>query len=169
MHSAISALRDRTRFQVLLYQITAAAFGTFLRNGLTPSDEVTLRIAVATVESSTALGPPLNDFALRAIGTRHADGLLLDELAFRIITASHELAVAPEFLHQVAIAIGALLFERDVFALLAANLLRRFAIGVAGAGEELSKAAFFEHHRTAAVLAVLLLVLLRQIGAIGIG
>ncbi len=160
----VRTLRHRTCLQILLDQVAAAALRTLLGNRFAPSDEVALGVAIAAVESPAALRAALHNFALRAVRARDANGLLLNVLAFRVIAAGDKLAVASKLLHQVALALRAFLFERNIFALLAADLFGRLAIGVTGAGEELPEAALLQNHGPAAVLAVLLLVLLADLG-----
>ena len=59
----VGALRDRTGFQILLDEITAAALRALFRDGLAPGDEIAIGITVAPIESSAALGTPLNNLA----------------------------------------------------------------------------------------------------------
>src|SRR5262249_52333489 len=100
-------------------------------------------------------------FALGAVRALHADGLLLHVLALRIIAARHELAVAPVLFDQLVTALRTRLVQRNILGFLRrTELLRGLALGIARARQELTETALFEHHRTAAVVAVFLLVLL---------
>src|SRR4051794_22745358 len=150
----VRALGDGPGFQIFFDQVTAAAFRALLRNRPAPSHEIAVGVTAAPVEGRPALGPSFNYFALRAVRARHSDGFLLYVFALRVVAAGHELPVTPVFLYQVAVATRALLFERHIFALFAADLFSRLAIRVAGAGVKLPKATLLENHRTAAVFTV---------------
>ena len=161
----VGALREWSRLEEFFDEIRAAAIGTFLHDGLAPRNEIALRITVAAEEGAAAFRSAFHHLAFGAVRARHANGFLLNELAFRVVAARHEFAIAAKLLHQVAIALRAFFFERNVFTLLAANLFGRLAIGVARAGEECSEASLLEDHRTPTVFAIFGLVLFAEIAA----
>src|ERR1035441_6253620 len=161
----VLALRVRTlpynaRLEPLLHHVGAAALGALLRHGLAPSDEGAVGVAVAAVERLALLGTALDDLALRALRALDADGFLLDVLAGGVIAARRELAEPAELQNQVALALRALLVERLILLLGAADLFGGLAIGVSGAGQEGAEAALLQDHGAAAVFAVFLFTLL---------
>src|SRR5262249_39291599 len=126
--------------------------------------------AIASVERLALLRTALDDVAFAAFGALHADQLLLHVLALGVVAAGGEFAEAAELHHQVVAAVPALLVERLIrLLLLLAELLRRLAIGVAGASEKRSEAALLQDHRTAAVVAVFLFALFAEIDLLRLG
>src|ERR1035441_1742844 len=179
----VFALRVRTlpygaRLEPLLHHVGAAALGALLWHGLAPGDEGAVGVAVAAVERLALLGAALDDLALRALRALDPDGFLLDVLAGGVIAAGGELAEPAEFQDQVALALRALLVERLILLLRAADLFGGLAIGVSGAGQESAEAALLQDHGAAAVFAVFLFALLghfhigivrlARVGALGV-
>src|SRR5579859_1568052 len=87
----------------LLDEVRRAAFRTFLGHWPIPQHEVTVGIVRAPEEDLAPLRLPLDDLAalVRVLRARHAGGLVLDVLAFRIVRASRELAEAPLLDHEI--------------------------------------------------------------------
>src|ERR1700686_5452353 len=131
---AVGALRHPSGFEPLLDQVARSAIRTLLGDGFAPRHEVAFRIPAAAIEGFATFGAPLHHFALRAIRTGHADSLLLDEFALRIIAARRELAEAPVLHHQIVAALRALLIQWHVRLLLfCADLLGGLAVRISGA------------------------------------
>src|SRR5439155_1703824 len=146
----------------LLDEVRRPAFRTLLGDRPIPQDEVAVGIIRAAEEGLAPARLALDDLAalVGILWARDARRLVLDVLAFRIVRARGELAVAALLDHQIRSAARALLVENLIrfcgpqAALLGGDQLpRRLALGVAGAREELAEAAAFHHHRLAAVLA----------------
>src|SRR5258707_8957098 len=100
--------------QVLQNQIFAAATCTLLRNRPVRRGEFALGIIPASIKCIALARPLLDEFAILALGTLHADKVLLHVLAFRIPAASRELAVPSVADHHIAPAFRALLIQRNV-------------------------------------------------------
>src|SRR4030095_8557103 len=81
---------------------------------LVRSRELALRINRASVEEVPTPRFLLGQVSSFALRTLHADEVLLHVLAFRISAARHELAEAAVAQQQVASALWALLFQRNV-------------------------------------------------------
>src|SRR5258708_17831311 len=114
--------------------------------------EFTLRIIAATVECVALARLLFDQVSVLAVGTLHADEVLLYKLALRISTTRGELAEAAVADHQVASTLGARFVERNVRHLLALiEPARGLAIRVSGAGHKLAEAPALEHHHPAAV------------------
>src|SRR5205814_3508794 len=93
-----------------------------------------------------------------ALRTLHSDEILLHVLAFWIAAARNELTVTSVAQHHIAFALRTRLFERHIGNLLSLiETPRRLALGISGAGHELTKAPALEDHHAPAVLAVFLL------------
>src|SRR3972149_5841745 len=106
----------------------------------------------------------LHPLALAVVlGAGDAHFLLLDVLAVGVVAAGGEFPVAAVLDDQLAFALRALLVEELIALGLERPVLSSqdppgvLALGVAGAGEELPVAALLQHHRTAALLAGLVL------------
>src|SRR6478672_9572321 len=128
---------------MFLQQIRAAALRARLRHWLICRRKLARRIIRASIERVAA--PPrflFYQLAIRALRALHANKILLDVLAIWISAARDELAIASVPQHQVAPALGAELFQRDVrHALALIKPPRGLAVGITGAGHELPKAA----------------------------
>src|SRR6185437_3552816 len=141
---------------MLFQQIRAAALRAGLRHWLVRRCEVAIRIVGAAIEG---IAPTarffLHQLAILALRALHADKILLDVLAVRVSAARDELAVTPVAQHQVASALGAYLFQRDVrHALALIEPTRSLAIRITRAGHELAKAPALKHHYATTVFAV---------------
>src|SRR5712692_5552623 len=110
----LRAAQHGAGLQPFLNEIWIAALGAFFRYRLAPGDEIAIRVAAAAVKSLAPLGAPLDNFAFRTLRALHSDGLLLDVLAGRIITASRELAEAAELHHQIVAALRALFIQGHI-------------------------------------------------------
>src|SRR5579871_2092458 len=166
----IGADNEGSRLQILLQQIGAAALGTGLRDRFVGRGEPALGIVRTAIENVAAAGLLLGQVPGLAFRTLHADVVLLDPLAFRISAAGDELAVPAVPQQQIAPALRTLLVERNVRDLLTlVEPASGLAVGVSRARHELPEAPTLQHHRTAAVLAVLFLGRLLHVGRIEIG
>src|SRR5579871_4536370 len=101
----IWTLQYRSGLQPLLFEIRAAAFGALFHDRFSPGDELTLRIAIASVKCLTFSRSCFDDFALGALRTLHPDGLLLHKFAGGIVAAGGKLAVPPRLEHQLVAAL----------------------------------------------------------------
>src|SRR5882762_3548282 len=86
---------DRPRFQKLLHKIRIPAIGALLWNWLMRGSELALRIISTPIKRVALARPLLDNSAVLAQRTLHADEVLLDVLAVRIAAARSELAIAP--------------------------------------------------------------------------
>src|SRR5262249_53205063 len=121
-----------------------------------PEHEVAIRIIRAPEEDLAATRLALDDLAalvgvLRAL---HARRLVFDVLALRVLGAGRELAVASLLDDEVRAAARAALLENLIWlrgfeaALLRRDQLsRRLALGISGAGQELTEATALDGHR----------------------
>src|SRR5262245_23713201 len=143
----------------LLDQVRRGALRALLVDRPVPEHEIAVRIVRAAEEDLAAPRFALDDLAalFRIFRAHHAGRLVLHVLALRIAGARGELAEAALLDDQVRTAARALLVEdlirlgRLETALLGGDeLSRRLALGIAGAGEELSEAAALDRHRLAA-------------------
>src|SRR5712671_1965612 len=127
---------------MLLQQIWAAALRASLRHWFVRRRKLARGIIRAAIERVAALPCLLfYQLAIRTLRALHADEILLDVLALRVSAARNEFAVASVAQHQVAPALGADLFQRDIWhALALREPPRRLAIGIAGTGHELPEA-----------------------------
>src|SRR5207244_2879730 len=135
-----------------------------LRDGTVPGDELAVGIPVAAVEELPAARAAFHELALAtaedaAHAGRHRLMERLHVPALRIARAAEELPVAAEAdLHRAAALLAHLvrrlgLGGADRAVLVAGEVLRVLALGIARAGEELAPPAPFDHHRLAALLA----------------
>ena len=113
----IRTLRPISALQILLNQIRTLALWTLFGNRLAPSHKIALGIQVTAIESLATLRPPLNDIALMARRTGHANRVLLHVFASWIIGTSDEFAKAAKLLHQLTVASGAIFFIRRLLLL----------------------------------------------------
>src|SRR5258707_1415139 len=127
---------------MLFQQLRAVALRARLRPRLIRRSKLARGIIRAAIERVAALPSLLFDqLAIRTLRALHSDEILLDVLALRVSAARNEFAVASVAQHQVAPALGADFFQRDVRHTLALiEAPRRLAIRIAGAGHELTEA-----------------------------
>src|SRR3954454_12859755 len=86
----VRTLPHGTRFQPFFDHVGVAAIRAFLLDGLAPRHKLAIGIAIAAIERFAFARSALQDFAFGAFRAFHADGLLLDVLASRIIAARGE-------------------------------------------------------------------------------
>src|SRR5579859_3246086 len=142
---------DRARLQVLFDQIFAAAARTLFRDRLVRRSELALGIISAAIERVALARTLFDQVAFFAVGTLHANVVLLDVFAVGIATAGGELAVAAMADHHVATALRAELVERNVGNFLALiETARSLAIRISGARHKLAEPPSLEHHHPAA-------------------
>ena len=116
---ALGASDYRAFFQRLLHQVLAVAVRAFFRNRTVGGSELALGIVRAAIERGAATPRFLFDqLAGMALGTLHADEVLLHPFAIGISAARYELAVAAMPQNQVASALRACFFQRDIWNLL---------------------------------------------------
>src|SRR5579884_321785 len=141
----IGTNEERSRFEILLEQVRTTALWTLLGNRLVRGSEVALRIIRTAIEDVAATPRFLLDqLAVFALRTLHADEVLLHVLAFRISAAGDELAIASVTQHHIASALRADFFQRNVRNFLALiEPPRGLAVRIAGASHELPKASAF--------------------------
>src|SRR5271157_3359954 len=158
---------ERARFQVLLQQIWTAALRTRFGDRPVCRREPALGIIGTTVEEISATRLLLCQVAGLALRTLHANIVLLDPLAFGIAAAGDELSEAAMAQQQVAPALRTFLVKRNVGDLLGlVQAARSLAVRISGAGHKLAESPALQHHGPAAVLAILFLRRLLEIGRV---
>src|SRR5271166_3872611 len=142
-------------FQIFLDQVFAATARALFRDRLACRGELALRIIRAAIERVALARALLDEVAVFALRTLHADEVLLDVLALGISAARGELAETAMTDHHIASAFRAKLVERNIRNFLALiETARSLAVGIARTGHELAEATAFQHHHTATILAV---------------
>ena len=154
----VRARDHRTGLQILFHQVLTPAARAFFRNWLVRGSVLALRIIAASIEGVAFTRPLFDQLSVFALGTLHADEVLLHVLAVRISAAGRELAVAPVADHHIASALGAKFVQRNVRNLLALiQAASGLAVGIPGTRHELAEAPTLKHHHSSAVFAVFLL------------
>jgi hypothetical protein len=166
----VGAGDHRAGFRFFPTRYSLPHVGHFSGDRLVRRSEFALRIISASVESIALARPLLDQIAVFALRTLHADEVLLHVLAFGISAARRELAETPVPDHHVAPALRAKLIERNIGNFLALiQPPRSLAIGISRASHELPEAPALQHHHPAAVFAIFFLRGLLHVGRIEVG
>src|SRR6266404_3686334 len=145
--------------EVFFQQIRAAALRARLGHWLVRRCELALGIVGAAVERVAATaGFLLHQLAFFIQRALYPDEILLDVLALRISAARDELAVASVAQDQIAAALRAGFFQRDVWhALALIEPARGLAIRISSTCHELAEASALQDHHASAVVAIFFL------------